>query len=157
MVKVTDVELFWSPELPLTPMVKVCLGVSVLVMGWWLLPVPPGDVTACNQGQHEQPSDPSDSLSRAPSSGNGNGHTHNAEAGQPKSVSQWGPAGLPPSILHRGNRRGNGEFGTDDLSSGGNGTGHKGAAHADGQPGAGKRDGARERAGDGSDGDLRAG
>jgi glycosyltransferase involved in cell wall biosynthesis len=116
-----------------------------------------GDETACNQGQHEQPSDSPDYLSRAPSSGNGNGHTHNAEARQPKSVSQWAPAGLPPSILHRGNRRGNGEFGTDDLSSGGNGTGHKGAAHADGQPGAGKRDGARERAGDGSDGDLRAG
>src|SRR2546428_3279 len=41
MVKVTDVETFWSPELPLTAMVKVWLGVSVLVMGWWLLPVPP--------------------------------------------------------------------------------------------------------------------
>src|SRR5947208_1251772 len=116
-----------------------------------------GDETECNQGQDQQPSDSPDYLSRAPSSGNGNGHTHNAEAGQPKSVSQWAPASLPPSILHRGNRRGNGEFGTDDLSSGGNGTGHKGAAHADGQPGAGKRDGARERAGDGSDGDLRAG
>src|SRR5204862_494707 len=41
MVKVTDVETFWSPELPLTAMVKVRLGVSVLVTGWWLLPVPP--------------------------------------------------------------------------------------------------------------------
>src|SRR5438876_6632810 len=41
MVKVTDVETFWSPELPLTAIVKVWLGVSVLVMGWWLLPVPP--------------------------------------------------------------------------------------------------------------------
>src|SRR5437667_12126878 len=41
MVKVTDVETFWSPELPLTAMVKVWLGRSVLVMGWWLLPVRP--------------------------------------------------------------------------------------------------------------------
>src|SRR5437870_12181809 len=41
MVKVTDVETFWSPELPLTAMVKVWLGVSGLVMGWWLVPVPP--------------------------------------------------------------------------------------------------------------------
>ena len=110
-----------------------------------------GNETTSHEGQREHPGDSSHSPSFAPSSGNGHGH----KAGQPKSVSQWAP-GLAPSILHGGNGRGNGQFGTDDLSSRGNGTGKKGTAHTDGQPGAGKSDGARERAGDGSDGNLRA-
>ena len=96
-----------------------------------------GDESGSYESQGEHPTDGSHSSFLAPSSGNG--HSHHAQAGQPKSVV---PRPSPSSIVHRGNGRGNGEFRTDSLSSRGNGTGLKRATDTNGQPGAGERDGA---------------
>jgi glycosyltransferase involved in cell wall biosynthesis len=110
-----------------------------------------GNETGSYESQREYPTDGSHASSLAPPSGNG--HCHHAEAGQPKSVVPWTPGS---SILHSGNG-GNGEFRTDSPSSRGNEAGLKRAVDTNGQPGAGKRDGAREGSGDGGDGDLCAG
>jgi glycosyltransferase involved in cell wall biosynthesis len=124
------------------------IGAAGGLMG--ITPIAAGNDNGSYESQSEQRGDGAHSSSLAPSSGNG--HTHRAEAWQPKSVLPWDSRSLLANNGH-----GNGEVRADGLTSGGNGTGRKGATHTGRQPRAGKGDGVREGTRDGSDSDLRAG
>jgi glycosyltransferase involved in cell wall biosynthesis len=115
-------------------------------------PVAAGNESRSHESQSEQPGDGAHSSVLAPSSGNG--HSHHDEAWKPKRIAPW-TAGS--SVPGSGNGCGNGELRSDSPSSGGNGTGRKGATHADGQPGAGEHNSVREGLSDRSNSDLRAG
>src|SRR5262249_18387711 len=69
------------------------------------------------------------SSSIVPSSGNG--HSYHPEARQPKGALPWAASSSPPGS---GNGRGNGEFRSGCLSSGGDGTGAKEQLTAAGNP-----------------------
>jgi len=128
------------------------LGWSVAGGLMGITPITAGNESTIYESQSEQPSDEARSPSIAPSSGNG--HSHQPEAWQPKAILPWATSSY---LSGRGNGHGNGELGSDSLSSGRNGNRHKEATHTGGQSRAGEDDSVREGARNRSDSDLRAG